>query len=138
MKKRSLRFRLCFYFTVFLILTWLVAALFSWLECREYINEFFDTQQIQYAKTLSLADMDKLQIDEIRLPSIKEILPGVNKETRGTEEDDALSFAIFSADGKLLLANGSKGARFIFKRFARGFSEELTSDHKDLWRILIR
>ena len=48
----SLRLRLSVCFTLFLACAWVLIALFSWHENRKYINRFFDTQQMIFAKTL--------------------------------------------------------------------------------------
>ena len=131
--KKSLRLRLSLFFSLFILTAWLAAALFSWHICRSYINEFFDSQQMAVARTLAVADLT--QIPD-RLPSMDDMLPGVKKHAKGKLEDDAIAFAVFSADGKQILADGKKGRKFPFEPTRRGFLNEPLRNDDDLWRIL--
>lgn len=131
--RRSLRLRLSLFFSLFMLTTWLAAALFSWQTCRSYINEFFDSQQMLVARTLAVTDLTPAP-DE--LPHIGDMLPGVKKHAIGKLEDEAIAFAIFSPQGERLLTDGSKGRRFLFEPSRRGFINEPLRDDDDTWRIL--
>ena len=131
MRKGSLRFRLCLYFTLFLVAGWLVAAFFAWRECRAYVDEFFDTQQLLFARTLAIADWQAG-----KLPGMKEVFKGVDKELRGEHEDDALSFAVFDKDGRLFLSSDEKSEKFVFIPGARGFLNSPLRGSVEEWRIL--
>ena len=130
---KSLRLRLSLFFSLFLLTAWLAAALFTWQTCREYINEFFDSQQMLVARTLAVADVTRAP-DE--LPRVDDMLPGVKKHALGELEDEAIAFAIFSTDGQRLLADGKKGQRFPFEPSRRGFVDEPLRGDDDVWRIL--
>ena len=108
----SLRLRLSVYFGLLLTVAWLVAALLAWKECREYADEFFDTQQVLFAKRLVVADFGT-----IAKPSpLFQIKQDNKKGRRGRFEDDALGFAVFSANGKRLLTDGENGDEIPFIR----------------------
>ena len=129
----SLRARLLLFFSLFLVVAWSAAILFAYGICRKYTNEFFDTQQTLFAKTLASTDFS---VPVQRLPKTKELLKGASKKRRGKEEDDALGFAVFSRNGELLLSDGENGDDFIFDGWKPGFAESFLYDSDDLWRIL--
>ena len=129
----SLRFRLSIFFTLFLLAAWLLAAVFSWRENREYIDEFFDTQQTVFAKTLLTADVNSLRP---RLPKTKDVLKGVDKEARGSQDKNALGFAVFDAAGGLLLDDGEKGKHFEYDGWTRGFVDRPLEKGKQPWRLV--
>lgn len=131
--RRSLRLRLSLFFSLFMLAAWLAAALFTWHTCRSYINEFFDSQQMVVAKTLAVADLSHAPK---KLPKLGEMMPGVKKRGFGQQEDDAIAFAVFSPDGRRLLADGKKGGRFPFEPSRRGFIDEPLRNDDDVWRIL--
>lgn len=130
---RSLRLRLSLFFSLFMLAAWLAAALFTWQTCRSYINEFFDSQQMVVAKTLAVADLAHAPK---KLPKLGDMMPGVKKRGFGQQEEDALAFAVFSPDGRRLLADGKKGGRFPFEPARRGFINEPLRNDDDVWRIL--
>lgn len=132
--KKSLRLRLSIFFAAFLVTAWSFAAFSTWMECRAYINEFFDTQQMLFAKRL--AETDFANHADI-LSRTKERPPGVNKRAMGDLEDDALGFAVFTASGGLVMADAKNGRHFAFKPDKKGFSDERLSGGKDdTWRIV--
>lgn len=131
---KSLRLRLCLFFSLFLVAAWLVAAFFAWKECREYINEFFDSQQMLFAKRLAAADFESTVE---KLPKTGKLLRGAGKKSFGDLEDEAIGFAVFTVQGELIINDGQKGRRFPFSRNKRGFSDErLTGKKNDIWRIV--
>lgn len=129
---RSLRLRLSVFFTLLLLVAWLMAALFAWKECRDYIDEFFDSQQMLFAKTLATADFRGAGD---RLPKTRELLPGVGKKALGDLEDEAIGFAVFSSSGRMVMTDGQKGRRFVFSH-TRGFSNVRLAGKDDVWRIV--
>lgn len=130
--KRSLRVRLCLYFGLFLVAAWGVAAFFAWKECRESIHEFFDTQQLLFARRLAV---DPVAVD-FRLPEPHDVIPGSGKRGFGKQEEDALAFAVFTRNGEQVLSDGKEGGRFLFFDQTRGFVNMPVMDSKDLWRIV--
>lgn len=131
--KKSLRLRLSVFFSLFMLAAWLAAAFFTWQICRGYIDEFFDSQQMVVAKTLSVAD---IAAEPGNIPKLKDMLPKVDKRAVGRLEDEAIGFAVFSSDGKRLLTDGKKGRRFVFEGSRRGFVNAPLHDDDDVWRIL--
>ena len=131
--RRSLRLRLSLFFSLFMLVAWLTAAIFAWHICRDYINEFFDSQQMLVTRTLAVADLTR---PPEKLPRIEAMLPGVKKHSFGDLEEEAISFAVFSRDGALLLADSKKGQRFPFEAQRRGFVNVPLHGKDDMWRIL--
>ena len=129
----SLRARMLLFFSLFLVAAWCAAIMFAYEECRDYIDEFFDTQQTLFAKTLAATDFE---IPMRRLPKTKDMLKGTKKKKRGKEDDDALGFAVFTRNGELLLSDGENGDDFVFAGWKPGFSESFLDDSDDLWRII--
>jgi two-component system sensor histidine kinase QseC len=132
--RKSLRLRLSVFFAMFLVSAWLLAALFTWLECRDYINEFFDTQELLFAERLAETDFK----------SNASILPGTEVRPYGLPEkdmerleDDALGFAVFTSAGDIVMADAKNGRRIAFKSGKTGFSNErLSGGDGDSWRIV--
>ncbi|KJF75554.1 hypothetical protein UA45_22845 [Morganella morganii] len=54
MKTYSLRLRLGGLLLLLTLLTWGIASLFAWMQTTKSINELFDTQQMAFAKRLSV------------------------------------------------------------------------------------
>ena len=136
MKKKqrwSLRLRLSLFFAILILLTWSVALVWSWLENREYINEFFDTQQMLFAKRLAAADFGNLTR---QLPDTEDFFPKSARIHKGEQEDEALGFAIFDRQGRLLLSDDENGSNFIFAEKSNGFINSYIRGEDDLWRIV--
>lgn len=102
---------------------------------RHTINEVFDTQQMLFAKRLATTNLgDRLTtLNDQSLPKTKKIL---HHGKRGEQEDDALAFAIFSRDGKMLLNDGENGADFLFDGKSEGFTDSKPKGDSDSWRLL--
>ena len=131
--KRSLRLRLSVFFSLFMVTAWAAAALFAWLACREYIDEFFDSRQMLVARLLATADLSFSGSD---MPKMKEMLPGVDKHAFGEVEEEAISLAVYSPDGKTLMSHGEAGQRFPFEAVRRGFVDMPLLGHGKTWRIV--
>ncbi|MDL2210794.1 two-component system sensor histidine kinase QseC [Desulfovibrio sp. OttesenSCG-928-O18] len=129
----SLRLRFSLFFSILLVLAWLLAALMAWKECRDYADEFFDTQQILFAKRLATADFGSLTD---RLPSTRSALRENKDAQRGKFEDDALCFAVFTAAGDRLLTDGENGDDIIFAKNTHGFVNTTIYGSNDPWRIV--
>ena len=98
----SLRLRLSVCFTLFLACAWVLIALFSWHENRKYINRFFDTQQMIFAKTLlAMEPGGQMAGFPPGIPKDGEILRGVLREARGnrTRMPSALRYSTVPAAG---------------------------------------
>lgn len=130
-RKRSLRFRLSFFFAILLLAAWSAAALSSWLISMKRIDTFFDTQQMLFAKQLAGASYNPRTA---HLPDTDDILAAAGKGEEGEQEDDALAFAVFSPAGRLLLSDGEEGKKFVFAPDSNGFVN--TRVDGDRWRIV--
>jgi len=131
----SLRLRLILLFGMLALVTWLVASLVAWHQTRHNINEVFDTQQMLFAKRLAATGVGDmlLQNHEVRLPETKKL---VRKGERGHTDDDALTFAIFDLQGKMLLNDGENGRKIRFDKNTQGFTDSEINNDDDQWRLL--
>ena len=132
MMNRSLRLRLMTGFLLMSVLCWGAAAVGSWWQTRHSINQLFDTQQMLFAKRLAAINPERLNTEPLTLPKTKKLL----RHHRGNQEDDALAFAIFSRDGKMLLNDGDKGKDFQFSYQRDGFTDGKRKDDDDRWRLV--
>lgn len=132
MRPMSLFIRLMIGFILLTLICWGSASLSAWYQTREKINELFDTQQMLFAKRLLTLDVASLNGDAATLPKSKALL----RHHRGQQEDDALAFAIFTRDGKMLLNDGDNGKALIFNADHSGFTDGQLRDDDDRWRLL--
>ena len=130
-RKRSLCSRVSLFFGALLFVAGTVAAVCSWLATMEHIDTFFDTQQMLFAKRLASAQYASLTS---HLPETDDALAVRGRGDEGEQEDDALAFAVFSPEGKLLLSDGEEGKKFVFNPKANGFVN--TRVKGDRWRIV--
>lgn len=128
----SLRTRLMAGFILLTLLGWGAASLLAWQQTRHTINELFDTQQMLFAKRLIALNPDSLDPQTTRLPKTKTLL----HDHRGAQEDDALAFAIFSRDGRMVLNDGENGKDIIFNYSRDGFTDGKLRGDDDRWRLL--
>nr|WP_212637250.1 quorum sensing histidine kinase QseC [Serratia marcescens] len=130
-----MRLRLILIFSLLALLTWSTASVVAWVMSRNTINEVFDTQQMLFAKRLATANLGDLLADESArsLPKTKKL---VHHGKRGEQDDDALAFAIFDRDGKMLLNDGENGADFLFDGEREGFTDGERKGDDDSWRLV--
>ena len=112
---------------------WSTASVVARVMSRNTINEVFDTQQMLFAKRLATANLGDLLADESArsLPKTKKL---VHHGKRGEQDDDALAFAIFDRQGKMLLNDGENGADFLFDGEREGFTDGERKGDDDSWR----
>lgn len=85
----SLRLRLTLLFAVLTTAAWGMASVIAWQQTSKKLDKLFDTQQLLFARRLSV-----MHFDELRAPPA---LLGEKKKVRhGHIDDDALAFAIFT------------------------------------------
>lgn len=132
MKKLSLKFRLIICFLCMAGMTWIVSAVLAWYESRELSDEFFDTYQLALARQLSTADWDNIT------PNTQKIANKVidNLKDDGEEEDEALGFAVFDKNGKMVFHDNKKGKFFKYNSSASGFAEQSLGKKQRKWRIV--
>jgi len=101
-QRLSLRVRLTLLFCLLALAAWLVASVAAWQQTTHKLDKLFDTQQMLFAKRLLAMDLN-----EVPAPLRQVSTP--DKVRHGHLDDDALAFAIYSRDGKLLLHDGENG-----------------------------
>ncbi len=130
-KKWSLTARLLFFFAIISLLVWTVATVITVNITIDYSKTFFDNQQILLAKTLLNLHIEP---HNTQLPPTDLLLPFGSDKTLKREDDDVLGFALFSAQGEMLLSDGEHGNDFPFLPDGEGFRRVKVDD--DEWRIL--
>ncbi len=126
----SLFLRLAIGFVLLIVIGGGIASFSSWHQTRETVNELFDTQQMLFAKRLIA--LDPTSLHEVTLPKTKAIL----RHHRGDQDDDALAFAVFSAEGRPLLNDGENGRDLQFDDRRDGFRDGHLRGDEDSWRLL--
>ncbi len=131
MKTFSLRLKLTLTLLLLALMTWGIASSLAWYQTYKTINELFDTQQMAFAKRLSVLPSD-LELSSPSLAKTKKLL----RKNRGSQDDDALAFAIFTPSGERVLNDGDNGRKipFLYKR--EGFTEGYVEGSDDLWRFV--
>ncbi|WLI75766.1 quorum sensing histidine kinase QseC [Kosakonia sp. H02] len=124
----SLRLRLTLLFLLLATAAWLCASLVAWQETRDKLDKLFDTQQMLFAKRLSVMELNQLQSAAPQM--------GKKKIKHGHLDDDALAFAIYSVDGKLLLHDGENGRDIPYTYRRDGFEDGHLQGDDDKWRFL--
>ena len=131
MKKMSLRLRLIISFLIVSTCVWTAAAVISWQESRDQMDEFFDTYQLLLARQLSTADWTNLTADMQKKSN--RLIENVDDD--GEEEDEALGFAVFNRRGEMIYNDDENGRYFIYTPEASGFINQKIGRKKDMWRI---
>ncbi|MCY0683091.1 two-component system sensor histidine kinase QseC, partial [Klebsiella pneumoniae] len=78
---------------------WGIASVIAWQQTSEKLDKLFDTQQLLFARRLSAMNVDELQARPAQIREKKKV-------KHGHLDDDALAFAIFTHDGKMVLNDG--------------------------------
>ena len=129
MKNFSLKMRLMFVLTAFFVLIGVSCGIVSWFEAKETTDEFFDTYQMALAKNLASADWKNVN---------REILKQTNRDLRhikhADEDDEAIGFAVFNLQGKMVFHDNENGKYFAFNNQTGAFFNENVDD--DPWRII--
>lgn len=131
MKTFSLRLKLVVMLLLLALITWGAASLLAWHQTYKTINELFDTQQMVFAKRLSVLPSD-LDLNSSSLPKTKLML----RKNRGNQDDEALAFAIFTPQGEMVLNDGDNGRKIPFEFRREGFSEGRIKGSDDEWRFV--
>jgi len=128
-QRLSLKLRLTLLFLALSLTAWFAASLVAWQQTRDTLDKLFDTQQMLFAKRLLTMDLD-----EIRAPERMREVP--KKAKHGRLDDDALAFAIYSPDGKMVLNDGENGRDIPYHYRRDGFDNGQLNDDNDEWRFL--
>lgn len=126
-KNASLRLRLTLVISASALLIWLISTAVAWWQVRKEVNEVFDAQQVLFAQRFASSDLRSL-LKSQRIHKPKKAFKGIKLD------DDALAFAIFTAQGEMLLSDGRNGENFMFQP-QRGFSKSAFHNDEDRWRI---
>lgn len=128
-QRLSLKLRLTLLFLLLSLTAWFAASLVAWHQTSDKLDKLFDTQQMLFAKRLLTMDLD-----EIRAPQRMREVP--KKAKHGHLDDDALAFAIFTPDGKMVLNDGENGRDIPYHYRREGFDNGQLNDDNDEWRFL--
>ncbi len=120
---KSLRARLSVAFIILTIIAALCASAVAWNESRKSLNKLFDTQQLLFAKRLSILNFDSIPNESTQLPRSKNLL----RKHRGKMADDTLAFAIFTPNGRLVLNDGDNGKYLTYSWQRDGFVDQKLS-----------
>ena len=101
-QRLSLRVRLTLIFLFLASITWAISSFVAWKQTTDNVDELFDTQLMLFAKRLSTLDISDV--------TASHNMAGTPKKLKhGHIDDDALAFAIYSTDGKMVLHDGDNG-----------------------------
>ena len=129
MKKLNLRLRLMVFFVLISAAVFVTAGILSWKECREKVDEFFDTYQIALARQLSTADWSHITLG---IQKISDRL--VDDIHNADDEDESIGFAVFSNEGKRIFHDGENGKDFPPFGRTGSFGTERIDDED--WRVI--
>ena len=128
-QRLSLKLRLTLLFLLLSLGAWLAASVVAWQQTTHKLDKLFDTQQMLFAKRLMTMDLDELNAP-VRMNEVPK------KAKHGHLDDDALAFAIYSSDGKMLLNDGENGRDIPYHYRRDGFDNGRLKDDNDEWRFL--
>lgn len=130
MKNLSLRTRLIAIFTLLIVLSWTVSAAIGYVKVRHRIRLMFDAEQILFAQRLERSGLDDLlRIDANRNKT--GIPPAFNRQAR-----DALSYAIFTPDGKILISDKNNEAELTYSPGTMSLGDKPQFIEGKKWRVL--
>lgn len=128
-QRLSLKLRLTLLFLVLSLGAWLAASVVAWQQTTHKLDKLFDTQQMLFAKRLMTMDLNELNAP-VRMSDVPK------KAKHGHLDDDALAFAIYASDGKMLLNDGENGRDIPYHYRRDGFTDGRLKDDNDAWRFL--
>ena len=127
--KLSLRVRLTLLFLLLTSAAWGIASFVAWQQTTDKLDKLFDTQQLLFARRLSAMNFDELHTLSSQVREKKKV-------KHGHLDDDALAFAIYSVEGKMLLNDGENGRDIPYHYRRDGFANGQLQDDNDEWRFL--
>ncbi len=128
MKNKRLSIRLLIGLASTALCVWCGVTIVAWNIVKKEVKEVFDAQQVLFAQRLATSDLHDL------LDHHGKSIPSRVKASKRHYDDDALAFAIFSAQGEKLFTDGHNGDKFIFEH-KFGFSQGHILDDDEKWRI---
>src|SRR5699024_7529287 len=128
-QRLSLRVRLTLIFLILASVTWLLSSFVAWKQTTDNVDELFDTQLMLFAKRLSALDLNEINAAD-------RMAQTPNKLKHGHVDDDALTFAIFTHDGRMVLNDGDNGEDIPYSYQREGFADGQLVGDKDQWRFV--
>ncbi len=127
---KSLKTRLILFFLSVATSVFIGTGIFSWFEAKDQMDEFFDTYQLLFAKQLASTDWSELNKNTQELAN--KVIKSIKND--GKEDDDALGFAVFSNDGKMIFNDNENGKHFKYNNNPDGFMKQKIK--RDIFRII--
>lgn len=128
-QRLSLRIRLTLIFMILVLVTWLISSFVAWKQTTDNVDEMFDTQLMLFAKRLITLDLDELKASE-------RIAHTPKKFKHGHIDDDVLTFAAYTPDGKMVLHDGDNGQYIPYSYRREGFDDGYLTGDNDKWRFV--
>ncbi|EKE7263404.1 two-component system sensor histidine kinase QseC [Escherichia coli] len=128
-QRLSLRVRLTLIFLILASVTWLLSSFVAWKQTTDNVDELFDTQLMLFAKRLSTLDLNEINAAD-------RMAQTPNKLKHGHVDDDALTFAIFTHDGRMVLNDGDNGEDIPYSYQREGFADGQLVGEDDPWRFV--
>lgn len=128
-QRLSLRVRLTLIFLILASATWAVSSFVAWKQTTDNVDELFDTQLMLFAKRLSTLDLDELKASE-------RIAHTPKKFKHGHIDDDVLTFAVYTPEGKMVLHDGDNGQYIPYSYRREGFDDGYLTGYNDKWRFV--
>lgn len=110
-------------------MTWLLSSFVAWKQTTDNVDELFDTQLMLFAKRLSTLDLNEINAAD-------RMAQTPNKLKHGHVDDDALTFAIFTHDGRMVLNDGDNGEDIPYSYQREGFADGQLVGEDDPWRFV--
>ncbi|EPJ5579262.1 TPA: quorum sensing histidine kinase QseC [Citrobacter farmeri] len=128
-RQLSLRVRLTLIFLILAAITWAASSFVAWKKTTDNVDELFDTQLMLFAKRLITLDINELHATERMAHTPK-------KFKHGHVDDDALTFAVYTTDGKMILHDGDNGQNIPYSYRREGFDDGQLNGDDDKWRFI--
>ncbi|HIB3265284.1 TPA: quorum sensing histidine kinase QseC [Citrobacter youngae] len=128
-QRLSLRIRLTLIFIILVLVTWLISSFVAWKQTTDNVDEMFDTQLMLFAKRLVTLDLDELKASE-------RIAQTPKKFKHGHIDDDVLTFAVYTPEGKMVLHDGDNGQYIPYSYRREGFDDGYLTGDNDKWRFV--
>lgn len=129
MKKLSMRLRLILFFTIISCVVWSCAGILAWSETKENIDEFFDTYQIALARQLAGTDWSRINQNTQKITD--KLLDNIQG---ADDEDEAIGFAVFDAEGHKIFHDDENGKNFAYQNTYGSFVKQKVRGEN--WRLL--
>ena len=129
MKFLSLRLRLIILFVLVACTVWSGAGIVAWNESKDTADEFFDTYQMALARVLASSEWSAIT------PETQKRTDKIIKSIRNADEDDdAIGFAVFDNNGKLIFHDNENGKDFKYQDVVGKFINQQVDG--DAWRLV--